>query len=210
MMESSQKEENSNNKSFANKDGANKKDLNEASAPAEGQTSEASEIQNKIEELQKELETARAEANDNHNRYLRALADFDNLRRRTQKEREDLLRYGAESFLKELLPILDSFDKAITFEDSSENYAEEFKKGIHLVKDQLNTVLQKHGLSSLASKGQKFDPNHHQAISRIEADVEEELVHDEFVIGYKLHDRLLRPSMVSVAVPKTQPQSDKK
>lgn len=156
-----------------------------------------------ILQLKDELDRTKEDSKKHQDQYLRALADFDNLRRRNIKEREDLHKYGVESLLKDLLPVLDSFDTALKWDQgSSEQSAsgnDNLFAGIHLVKKQLLDILQKHGLTKIASKGQPFDPNFHQAVAKVASEgSDQEIVHEEFASGYMLHDRLLRPAMVSV------------
>ena len=162
-----------------------------------------------VSELESELKSARAEIQEAKDKYLRALADFENLRRRSKKEREELLRFGSESLLKEILPVLDSIEKAVDCPDSSSDDGGHFREGFLLVKKQLLTVLEKNGLGVIECIGKPFDPNFHQAVARVELpDANSETVHEEFARGYLIHDRLLRASVVSVAVPKVKQPED--
>jgi molecular chaperone GrpE len=167
-------------------------------------TEETTDIQNAEETiLTDDLAAAQALAAKNHENYLRALADYDNLRRRTQKEREESSRFGAERIMRDLLPILDSLEKVVQMGDRKEEAFDGFLEGIHLIKKQFLGTLENHGLSPIQAKDQKFDPHIHQAIARIEQDdLIDDLVNEEFVRGYLLYEKLLRPSMVSVATPK--------
>jgi molecular chaperone GrpE len=151
-----------------------------------------------IQIIKDELEQAEQERDDFKDRYMRSMADLENLRKRFDRERSDLLKYGHEKVLSDLLPVLDSFDKALASDKSSgESYAE----GVKLVHRQLFDVLEKHGLKTVEAVGRPFDPNVHQGIQRIETDVGTEMVRDEFQKGYLLNERLIRPAVVSVAVP---------
>lgn len=138
-------------------------------------------------------------------RYMRAVAETENLRRRSEKERMDLLKYGLEGTFKDLLPVLDGFELAVSSDqpESAVNQNEKsFYSGILLVKKQLLDTLRKHGLEQLDAKNQPFDPNFHQAIQRVEsAEHKEETVAGEFQKGYVLNGRLIRPAMVSVFIP---------
>ncbi len=139
---------------------------------------------------------------DYKDRFLRNLAEMDNMRRRQERERQDLLKYATEKLLQDLLPVLDSFEKATAAPGSDAGNA--VIEGIRMVHKQLTTVLENHGLKAVEASGKAFDPNFHQAIQRVEADeVEQEMVKDEFQRGYVLNGRLVRPSMVSVWVPKS-------
>jgi molecular chaperone GrpE len=127
------------------------------------------------------------------------------MRRRMERERGDLVKFALENVLKDLLPTLDSFEKALpdagdTAQASSPENG--YLAGMIMVKRQLLDVLRKHGLEEIHAKGQLFDPNMHQAIQRLEsAEVEKDTVCDEFARGYTLHGRLLRPAIVSVLSP---------
>jgi molecular chaperone GrpE len=162
-------------------------------------------------DLAAELDKSKALANENYERFLRVSADFENLRKRSEKERVDLIRFGSERLLKDLLSVIDSFQKALPSEDedTAAQNPGEFVKGMHLIFKQLTDVLSKNGLKALESAGEAFDPNFHQAIQRIEKeDVTDELVQDEFQKGYLLHDKLIRPAMVSVVVPGTETEAE--
>lgn len=144
------------------------------------------------------------ELDEYKDKYLRTAAEIENLRRRMEKDRSDLLKYGAEKLLKDMIPVLDSFEKAVegaSAEGASES--DTLKDGILLVQKQLFEVLKSNGLSIIEAAGEKFDPNIHQGIQKVESDkVKEDTVKDQFATGYMLNDRLIRPAMVSVLVPK--------
>lgn len=142
-------------------------------------------------------EALRQENEDLRNRYLRTLADFDNLRKRTEREKADFFRYATASVLKDLLPILDNFDRAMEHSVADD----EFHKGVELIYKQLYDVLSKHGLRPIDEVGVHFDPNIHEAVVREEdATVPSHTVTMILQKGYFLHDRLLRPALVKVAV----------
>jgi molecular chaperone GrpE len=142
--------------------------------------------------------TASSEAADSYrDRYVRAIADFDNFRKRTEREKADFFRYSVATVLKDLLPVLDNFDRSL---DHAEE-GDEFHKGVLLIYKQLFEVLQKHGLKPVDQKGVPFDPNIHEAVIREEdPSVPNLTVIDVLQNGYFLHDRLLRPALVKVAV----------
>jgi len=154
---------------------------------------------NPLEDLKKELEQVRQESTQHYDRYLRTIADMDNLRKRSQREKEEALKFGMENFFRDVLPVLDSLDKSIVTKTQS---LEDFHQGMKLVQRQLFDLLERNGLSAVEAHEKKFDPAYHQAIARIESDdVEYEKIQEEYAKGYLLHGRLLRPSMVSVLVP---------
>ena len=154
-------------------------------------------------------ESSKPSADD---RYLRLLAEMDNLKKRLAKEKEDLHRFALEDLMKDLLPVLDSFDKGFAALKNDTTLAQSaFATGMQLVAEQLQKILTGHGLQTVSSCGETFDPRVHQAIRREEtADVESETVAAEFAKGYLLHDRLLRPAMVSVQVPPTPTATEEK
>jgi molecular chaperone GrpE len=142
-------------------------------------------------------EALRTENEELKNRYLRTLADFDNLRKRTEREKADFFRYATSAVLKDILPILDNFDRAL----EHSNAEDDFHKGIELIYKQLYDTLYKHGLRPIDEVGVHFDPNIHEAVVREEdASVPSHSVTAVLQKGYFVHDRLLRPALVKVAV----------
>lgn len=161
---------------------------------SEGAETGPGSLEEKMQQLTQELD-------DTKDKYLRSVAEMDNMRKRHAKERSDYLRYGAENLLRDLLPALDSLDQACQ-EGVSTGSAEEYLKGMQMVRKQLFDTLARHGVKPVEGEGHPFDPNVHQAIQRIDCeDAETEKVHQEFARGYTYNDRLLRPAMVAVAVP---------
>ncbi|MBM4250894.1 MAG: nucleotide exchange factor GrpE [Deltaproteobacteria bacterium] len=147
------------------------------------------------------------EIKDLKDKYVRVHADMENMRRRQERERLDLMKFGLETIFKDLLPVLDSFEKAIP-EDCSVKAltdpasVEAFAEGMIMVRRQLVEVCSKHGLEPIVAKDAPFDPHLHQAIQRIDsADVKIDTVGNEYARGYQLHGRLIRPAMVSVLTP---------
>jgi molecular chaperone GrpE len=128
---------------------------------------------------------------------LRRLADMENARKRSAKEQQEFREYASADTLKTLLPILDSFERAL---QTSAGEKSEFRSGVELIYKQLQDALGKLGLTSIQAKGELFDPYLHQAIEMVDTnEVEDQHVVEELQHGYKLKDRLLRPSMVKVA-----------
>lgn len=151
-----------------------------------------------IEELQKENEQLKLKLEEEENRYLRLRADFDNMRRRHQLDLEAIEKYRAQSLLTQLLPVIDNFERALQVEVTSDD-AISLHKGIEMVYKSLMEATQKEGLEVIPAEGEPFDPNVHQAVMQ-ESDNEKEsgIVLKELQKGYKLKDRVIRPSMVSV------------
>lgn len=131
-------------------------------------------------------------------RYLRLRADFDNMKRRSQLDREAQAKFRAQSLLTDLLPVIDNFERALLVEATSED-ALNMKKGIEMVYRSLVAATEKEGLEVIATEGETFDPNIHQAVMQ-ESDSEKEsgIVLQELQRGYQLKDRVLRPAMVKV------------
>lgn len=135
---------------------------------------------------------------DEEERYLRLRADFDNLKRRSQLDREAQAKYRAQTLLTDLLPVLDNFERALSVEATSEE-AQNMKKGIDMVYRSLVEATTKEGLEIIATEGEAFDPNIHQAVMQ-ESNPEQEsgIVLQELQRGYQLKERVLRPAMVKV------------
>jgi len=130
-------------------------------------------------------------------RVLRTLADFENFRKRTDREKADFFKYSLANVMKDILPVLDNFDRAL---DHAEE-GDEFHKGVLLIYKQLYDMLLKHGLTPIDEAGGTFDPNIHEAVVREESEsVPSQTVVAVLQKGYFLHDRLLRPALVKVAV----------
>ena len=142
-------------------------------------------------------EALRAENQQLKDRVLRTLADFENFRKRTDREKQDFFKYAMTGVLKDILPVLDNFDRALEHAEEGD----EFHKGVLLIYKQLYDVLQKHGLTPIEESGVHFDPNIHEAVVREEDDsVPSHTVTAILQKGYFVHDRLLRPALVKVAV----------
>lgn len=146
-----------------------------------------------------ELVKAKAEAEEHYQRYLRVQADFDNFRRRTTKEKEDVAKYASAKILSELLPVLDNFERAFAIEQGASE-AESFAKGMHMIFRQLGQVLEQEGVQPMEAIGQPFNPSLHQAVMTVETDeCEEGIVIEQLQKGYMLKDKVLRPAMVKVS-----------
>lgn len=147
--------------------------------------------------LKIQLEEKEKEAKDNYDRYLRAVADLDNYKKRAAREKADILKYGKEDIIKDILPFLDSLDRAL--ENTGGNDVQAFKDGITLIQDQLLCCLKKYGVEKIESIGRDFDPNFHEALMQLDSkEHEDNKVVSEMEKGYLLNGRLLRPSRVCV------------
>jgi molecular chaperone GrpE len=148
-------------------------------------------------ERDSELEKLKAERDSAIDRLARLQAEFENARKRAAREQQDFREYALADAVKALLPTLDSFERALK---ASEAEKSEFRGGVELIYKQLQDALAKLGLRGIHAKGEPFDPHLHQAVEMVETDeVEDHHVLEELQRGYKLKDRLLRPSMVKVA-----------
>lgn len=136
---------------------------------------------------------------DEHERVLRAVADLENYKKRAAKEKEEVLKFGIEKLLKDFLPVVDNFDRALEHAQKSADF-EGFKTGINMTRKMFEDTLAKHGVKSFPSAGKPFDPNFHEAMQAVEsADVPPNHVVSEMVRGYTLNDRLVRPALVTVS-----------
>jgi molecular chaperone GrpE len=141
-----------------------------------------------------QLAAEKAEAQD---RYLRSQAEFQNLRKRVDRERFELFEYASTEAVRALLPVLDDFERALKVESTDKEYS----NGIELIYQRFYEALKKLGLEPIVSKGQPFDPQIHHAVEMVETDeAPDHTVLDEFQRGYNFKGRLLRPAMVKVAV----------
>lgn len=145
---------------------------------------------------QSEVDALKAELENQKNLLLRTAAEFDNFKRRTEKERISVAEYAKADMLKNFLPIFDNVDRAHSFDPESADYA----KGIELTVKMLNEVVGKLGLVTVGEVGETFDPNLHQAVMHIEdPDQGENVISQVLQKGYKIGDTVIRPAMVQVA-----------
>jgi molecular chaperone GrpE len=156
--------------------------------PAAGETSPATELQKLKAEKEELLQT-----------MIRRQADFENFRKRTERDRHEEGRRGVERLILDLIPVLDAFDRAL--QAHQDPAYEEYRKGVTLIRKQLWDSIAKHGVQRIEAAGKIFDPHQHQAIERLES----EEYPDGFIVavfqdGYTFHGRVLRPAIVRVAV----------
>jgi len=143
-----------------------------------------------------------AEFADVQTKLLRTMADFDNFRRRSRQEKEDLQKFATRKLLEDLLPVVDNFDRALAVLRAGDSAAKgDVQAGIEMVHRQLSSVLQSYGVEAMDAVGQSFDPNLHEAVMQAaDAEAAAGVILEEFQKGYRLHDRVLRPAMVKVSV----------
>lgn len=143
-----------------------------------------------------ELQKLKAERDSLLDRLARAQAEFENARRRATKEQQDFREYAAADAIRPLLPVLDSFERALQVKSDPGD----FRGGVELIYKQLQDALAKVGVRAIPAKGEIFDPHVHEAIEMVEtSDAPDHVVLEELQRGYKIKDRLLRPAMVKVA-----------
>lgn len=160
---------------------------NNATEPAEAET-----VEPEKNEWQEKYETL-------NNQYIRLAADFDNFRKRQEAERESLLKYGAENTVKKLIEVIDNFDRGMKAIETVED-CEKVKECYQLAYKNFNDVLAKIGLEVIPAEGEEFDPNLHEAVMQTPTDEKpEHTIITELQKGYKLGDKVLRPSLVNVA-----------
>jgi molecular chaperone GrpE len=152
---------------------------------------------------EEEVAELRREIADLRDRSMRTLADFDNFRKRSERERQDLKKYALMEPIREFLGIVDNLDLAL----SAAGSADDLKRGVEMIHRQMLDLLRRHGVKEVSALGQPFDPAVHEAVAREEdAAVKAPTVTSEMRRGYFMHDRLLRPAMVKVSVPVEVPK----
>lgn len=176
-----------------------KKKNEEMEDNVENPSTENEELLEEVETLT-EVEQLRAELSEMEDKFLRARAEIANMNNRNRTERETLQKYRSQDLGKKLLTSIDNLDRALAIEVNDEQGAS-LKKGIEMVLESLRYALKEEGIEEIAAAGEAFDPNLHQAVQTIPAsdDVKADTIVEVLQKGYKLHDRVLRPSMVIVA-----------
>ena len=164
---------------------------------SEPSTDGTADLAAQVTALTAERDRLAAEKAELNERLLRRQADFENFRRRAERDRSDFVQFAGMEFARALLPVLDDFERALQVECADSGYT----KGVQLIYNRLFDALRKMGLEPMDTVGQTFDPNLHQAIERVETDqAEDQSILGEFQKGYNFKGKLLRPAMVKVAV----------
>jgi len=152
-----------------------------------------------LDSVREQLAAKELEAKNNYDRFLRQVAELENFKKRTARERDDAIRFANESLIKDLLPIVDNLERAVAHASGGGN-GKPIVEGVELVLKGLLDAMAKHGVTQISAVGQLFDPSKHEAMAQVESDSHEpNFVVDELHKGYMLRDRLLRPALVSVA-----------
>ena len=166
--------------------------------------------EDKIAALEEHLEAATRESEENMDKFMRASADLENYKKRTAREMDDLRKYANQSLVKDLLPVLDNLELAIKSSRERENGDNNLLDGVELIRKEILKVFEKFNIGQIDALGKAFDPRFHEAVMREETSkYSENTVINELQKGYLMHDRLIRPSMVVVAMPKNR-KSDQK
>ncbi|MGN0654793.1 MAG: nucleotide exchange factor GrpE [Oscillospiraceae bacterium] len=167
-------------------------------AEEELEVTEAEETQEVSQEEPSEEEKLRKELEDSRDMYLRTVAEYDNFRKRTAKEKIEIYGDATMKAVSEILSVIDNFERALAVETPDEN----FKKGIQMIFNQYLEILKKLGVSEIQAEGAQFNPEFHHAVQQIEnEELGENVVATVFQKGYMLGDKVIRPSMVVVANP---------
>ncbi len=157
-------------------------------------------VANPREELEKKLEAKELEAKDIYDRLLRAAAEFENYKKRARRESDEFRKYANESLIEALLPVVDNLQRAVSSFKENSLGEEPLSEGVSLTLAEMFKVLERFNVTPIESVGQPFDPNFHEAVMQESSDAHpDNTVIQELQRGYRIHDRLLRPSMVVVS-----------
>lgn len=148
-------------------------------------------LEEKVKKLEEEVNTWRTD-------YYKVFADMENLKRRLEKEHQNTMKFMMQSFIEELLPVIDNFERSLNVQEPSEE-VQSFLKGYEMIFNQLMTILKKNGVEVIEALGKEFDPNFHQAVMTAnDENYGSNIVVEELQKGYKLKDRVIRASLVKV------------
>jgi molecular chaperone GrpE len=164
---------------------------------SQGDNVPAETAEGQIAALKAERDQLAAEKAELYDRMLRTRAEFENARRRAERERSEYLQFAAMDLVQQILPVLDDFERALQTDTADRNYA----KGVELIYQRLYETLKRMGLEPIETAGRRFDPNIHQAIERVQTEeAEDQAILGELQKGYNFKGKLVRPAMVRVAV----------
>ncbi|MGD9134590.1 MAG: nucleotide exchange factor GrpE [Desulfobacterales bacterium] len=179
--------------------------------PLESETGDLdnTDTENSLKELEARFEAKEEEAKETYDRLLRVTAEFENYKKRSAREMEEFRKYANQSLLKEMLSVIDNLELAINSSSDGKKADKNLIEGLNLTLNEILRVFEKFNVTPIEAQGKTFDPAYHEAVMREETDdYPENTVISEFQKGYLIHDRLLRPAMVVVAVPKTKTGKD--
>ncbi len=174
-------------------------DSEEAASEQADETPAADAGEGAVESEENDLEVAQRQAKESYDKFLRVYAEFENYKKRMEREKSDFLKYANEELIKELLPVIDNLDRAVG-QARQNAEAQSLVEGVEMILRQIKEVMEKHGVKELQSLGEPFDPNVHEAMMHEIADEHDEnTVIDELQKGYIFKDRLIRPALVKVS-----------
>ena len=163
-----------------------------------GAKKEIFSLRSQVKAVKEELKSTDKETGEYLDYLKRLKAEFENYKRRSQKERERIVSWSNEDLIKQFLPVLDDLERAVDSSQQSKNLAS-LMEGMRMILDQLKAILQKQGLQEIQAKGEEFDPHFHEALMSVDlAEYPDNLVVEEMRKGYKLNNKILRPAMVKV------------
>lgn len=184
-------------------EGADTREQNEDESDEQPDPEDEEEL---VEVNRSDLEELREQRDEFEDKYLRKMADLQNLRKRKKREREEYEKYAHEDITRDMLEIMDNFERAL---DNMNFENESVREGVEMIRDQLLELLSKYDVQPMEAEGETFDPHRHEAMMKEEReDVDEQTVVEVFKRGYSLHDRVLRPASVKVGMPAKQPRAE--
>jgi molecular chaperone GrpE len=170
-------------------------ELNEASMEARSEPADDT-----IRNLEEKLQSKETEAKENYDRLLRVSAEFENYKKRAAREMEEFKKFANQSLIKELLAVVDNLELAMKSTDGRQDIDKGLLEGLEMTHKEILKVFERFDVTPISSKGQRFDPNYHEAVMQQVTDqFDDNTVMEELQKGYLIHDRLLRPAMVVVA-----------
>ena len=172
--------------------------VNDEAAESEEESEPTPSVEDEIEQLKSEYEAK-------IDQMLRTVAEYENAKKRAIRDKEEFQKYAVESVIKDLIPVIDSMNRAIKAAKESTDF-DALHEGIQLIQKQIHNVLERKNVSIIDAIGKNFDPNLHEAIAQVESALPVNTIVEEFQVGYKLNDRVLRASMVSVSEGQSNPE----
>ena len=179
------------------KDKTKKSDVDNDNVKIAGEKITEGEIA-EVDLLIQQLDEQTKSCDEYKDKFLRAQADFDNFKKRSAKERINIVKFANEDIIVELLEVVDNFERAMSSIDQFHDISS-IKDGVSMVYKQLQNVLGQHGLVKIEALHKEFDPNHHEVIATVESDMDEDTIVEVVLEGYILNDKVVRPSKVIVA-----------
>jgi molecular chaperone GrpE len=185
------------------------KNESDASSPPESNETVEQAAEKPEDDLAAKLEASERQAREHYDRLLRVSAEFDNYKKRTSREMQDLAKFANEKLLRELLSVVDNLERAVASCEHDPDQPDPVLQGVNLTLNETLKLLERYQVKPIDSLGEPFDPNFHQAMMQEEVDNQpENTVVREMQKGYLLHDRLLRPALVAVSKSKQNKDDD--